>query len=285
MSSRRVIRYGFVPAILAVCLVSAVGAVHANSPSSVAVSTGPTKGHANRGALDITPRFVPSPQAETFVPVTPCRLLDTRVSHHRVTAKTVHSYYVSNATRVKAQGGNRGGCNIPTTATALSLTIGAISPRAGGWLTAWPSGAAQPKAYALRMNTNASASAGLTVGVRPGASPALSIYLDSTAAVDLTIDVYGYYEPQTHLIILADGTVWFGNNTHVVSVSHSGTGNYTLAFDRSLDGCNVLTTSNYQRDVQAVGSWGASTLGVSTSHEVAGVFTAADEAFQVFVVC
>ncbi|MGH3508929.1 MAG: hypothetical protein ACRDPI_01715 [Nocardioidaceae bacterium] len=47
----------------------------------------------------------------------------------------------------------------------------------------------------------------------------------------------------------------------------------------------ILTTDNGQAEVQAVGSWGGSTLTVTTSHESGGVHTATDEGFQIFVVC
>jgi hypothetical protein len=98
--------------------------------------------------------------------------------------------------------------------------------------------------------------------------------------------VYGYYEPQTHLIILADATVWYGMNTHLTAVSHTpNSGFYELTFDRSLDGCNILTSSNDARDVQAVAAWGGPTLDVSTSHEAGGVFTTADESFQLLIAC
>ena len=90
-------------------------------------------------------------------------------------------------------------------------------------------------------------------------------------ATQVVLDVTGYYNTQTHLIILADGTAWYGSRPHLTSLVHDpNSGLYELTFDRSLDGCNVLTTSNDQRDVQAVGAWGGSTLDVSTSHEVGG---------------
>lgn len=244
----------------------------------------PTQASAAQPA-DVSPTFVPSPQSQTYVPLTPCRIVDTRVAGGKISAHQTRSFAVSGDTGFPAQGGHSSGCGIPTTATAVSISIIAVSPTSGGYLTAWPAGAAQPLASVLNFGSGASTNTGLTVSIT-SADPALSVYLGSAAAVDVVIDVYGYYEPQTHLIILADGTVWYGNGTHVTGVTHtSGSGFYNLTFDRSLAGCNVLTTDNDNQNVRVAASWGGISIAVNTFVRSGSSFTSADESFQVFVAC
>src|SRR4051794_9493276 len=56
-----------------------------------------------------------------FVPVTPCRVIDTRLAGGKVNANEVRSYRIAGTTGFEAQGGHAGGCGIP---------LGASSPEA-----------------------------------------------------------------------------------------------------------------------------------------------------------
>lgn len=258
-------------------------------------STGPsTTGPSGQAAPQAVPlvtntdpvaTFVPQPQGETFVPITPCRIVDTRAAGGKIAAGGTRSFHVRGSTGFAAQGGNSTGCGIPASAAAISASLTASQPDGAGYLRAWPNGQSAPNTTMLNYPA---AGVGDTTGATillGGGSFDITVGIFDHAA-QVIIDVTGYYEPQMHLIILADGTVWYGNATHLTEVIHTtGTGSYSLVFDRSLAGCNVLTTSNDQRDVQAIGSWGGTTLTVSTSHESAGVFTQTDESFQVFVIC
>lgn len=233
------------------------------------------------------PTFQPSPASTVYVPITPCRILDTRlITGGKLGDGTTRSYMVAGSTGFAAQGGNPAGCGIPTNATAISVGLTANGPTANGYLRAWPSAiATEPTATVLTYLKGPGNISTPTLSITPGVAKGITVR-NHVATIDLVIDVTGYYVTQTHLIILADGTVWYGTNGHLKSLTHNpNSGLYELTFDRSLDGCNVLTSSNDARDVQAVGSWGGSTLDVSTSHEAAGVFSAADESFQLFIAC
>jgi hypothetical protein len=75
-----------------------------------------------------------------FVPVAPCRIVDTRVAGGPLVPGTPRSFVVagSNATLFGAQGGNTSGCSVPAgTATAAFVNVVAASPAGPGNLQAW----------------------------------------------------------------------------------------------------------------------------------------------------
>ncbi len=74
----------------------------------------------------------PSPSPVQFVPVTPCRLVDTRQTHDPIQGGTFQFFVIPQL----------GGCNIPTTA-AYSLNVTVVPQERGlGYLTIWPAGRA-----------------------------------------------------------------------------------------------------------------------------------------------
>lgn len=277
-------------ALLAATAMFAGGMVvaHAADPGG-GNNTGPAGGdraltQAVPNAVPV-PAFAPNPQSQVFHTVAPCRIVDTRLAGGRLTKGTSRDFVVSGNTGFAAQGGAAAGCGIPTTATAVSFSIVAVNPSTSGYLTAWPVGVTRPLASVLNYVKGTTANTGQMVSIKSGANPALSVYSGS-GTVDVVIDVYGYVEPQTHLIILADGRVWYGNATHATNLIHTaGSGSYTLTFDRSLTGCNVIATDNGDQTVRAAPGWGGNSLTVTTYKESGGTFTQGDQSFQIFIAC
>jgi hypothetical protein len=230
--------------------------------------------------------FQPSPAQTAFVPITPCRVVDTRNSTAgKVAAGSTRAFHVRGATGFTAQGGKSVGCGIPATATAVSFSMTATQTAGSGYLRAWPYGYAQPTATLLNYPAT---SGGITSGavVQLGGG-AYDLNVEAFGhATHVVIDVTGYYSTQLHLIILADGTVWYGNSGDVVSLQHTtGSGVYALVVDRSTAGCNVLTSDNDQVTVHVSGSWGGNTISVNTYALSGGSYAAADESFQLYLIC
>ena len=254
-------------------------------------STGPgtsgSPGHAAAVATTNTapvPTFQPSPAGSIFVPITPCRIIDTRVAGGKIAAGSTRNFQIRGTTGFAAQGGPASGCGIPASASAVTGALTATQTAGVGFLRAGPYGRSALATVLNYPATTGGITSETTLALGAGAA-SISIKANGHAT-HVVLDVTGYYNSQIHLIILADGTVWYGTGAHLTSLVHDpNSGLYELTFDRSLDGCNVLTTSNDQRDVQAVGAWGGSTLDVSTSHEAGGVFTSQDESFQLSVIC
>lgn len=138
--------------------------------------------------IDIVGIFVYSPgPGGGFVPVTPCRVADTRQGNPPLGGPSLGA---GEARQFPVVSGN---CNIPSSAQAYSLNITAVPHDALGYLTAWPTGQAQPLVSTLNAPTGAvTANAAI---VPAGTNGDISIYV--TDAADLVIDINGYFAPST----------------------------------------------------------------------------------------
>jgi uncharacterized repeat protein (TIGR01451 family) len=120
-----------------------------------------------------------------FVPVTPCRIADTRGAIGPLGGPTA----AGGSTRsflIPASS-----CGIPLTAAAYSLNVTVIPQQTLGYLTIWPTGAQQPTVSTLnsidgRIKANAAI-------VPAGAGGAVSVYV--TDSTDVILDINGYFLP------------------------------------------------------------------------------------------
>ena len=128
--------------------------------------------------------------ASSFVPITPCRLFDTRPGDDNVGGRgaplgpgDVHTVTATGAS---------GHCNLPSSATAAVLNVVAINPSASSYLTVFPAGQPRPTASSLNW----------TAGQAPtpnAVTAALSddgkvSFFNLAGSVDIAADVVGYYQ-------------------------------------------------------------------------------------------
>ncbi|MCB0971199.1 MAG: tandem-95 repeat protein, partial [Acidimicrobiales bacterium] len=74
-----------------------------------------------------------------YVPITPCRVVDTRVSGGALGDREIRDYAVSGSGGAFAgQGGQANGCGIPEGALAVEASVTAVSPADSGFFRAWP---------------------------------------------------------------------------------------------------------------------------------------------------
>ncbi len=116
--------------------------------------------------------------AVQFVPVAPCRLIDTRSNGGPLQGGQFHSFNVPAL----------GGCNIPSTAAAFSLNVTVVPQGDLGYLTIWPTGEDQPVVSTLnspdgRVKANAAI-------VPAGYQGNVNVYVSNTTNVILDIDGY-----------------------------------------------------------------------------------------------
>jgi hypothetical protein len=135
--------------------------------------------------LDVSGYFVPATQntALAFYPLTPCRVLDTRIA-----AQGPALGYEE--TRTVAVTGSS--CNVPATAQAYSLNLTVVPATALSYLTAWPAGQKKPLASNLNATHDVTANAAI---VPAGSNGAIAVY--ATDATDLVVDINGYFAPPT----------------------------------------------------------------------------------------
>jgi hypothetical protein len=121
----------------------------------------------------------------TYVPVTPKRVLDTRVPIGVAAAGKVsagHSIAVNVVSGVS-------GAPAASTITAVVLNVTVTQPTAGGFVSAYPDGTAVPKSSNLNFSTNETVPNLTTVMI--GLDGKVDLY--TTATTHLVADVEGYY--------------------------------------------------------------------------------------------
>ena len=100
---------------------SALGSTGGDStgpgPSGPAGHAAPAVATTNTAPV---PTFQPSPAGSIFVPITPCRIADTRLGGGIVTGSSTRSFYVAGTVGFAPQGGKSGGCGVPLGATAVT---------------------------------------------------------------------------------------------------------------------------------------------------------------------
>lgn len=127
-------------------------------------------------------------QAMQFVPIAPCRVLDTRQGSP-IQGGTAQSFNL-------ALLGQAVGCQQSLSpATAFSLNVTVLPHGYLGYLTIWPTGQTQP-VISLMNSHDGRNKADATIVLGGGANHnSVSIYVTNTA--DVLIDVDGYFEPAT----------------------------------------------------------------------------------------
>jgi uncharacterized repeat protein (TIGR03803 family) len=113
-----------------------------------------------------------------LVPVTPCRLVDTRNSGGPISGGTSRSFTVPQL----------GSCGIPASAAAYSLNVTVVPSGPLGYLTIWPEGEIQP--YTSTMNSS-DGRIKANAAIVPAGNNAVSVYVSNTTNVIL--DINGYF--------------------------------------------------------------------------------------------
>jgi hypothetical protein len=133
-----------------------------------------------------------------FVPVTPCRIIDTRIAGGVIAANTTRSFDVTSASNYTAQGGDATNCGVGAVgafaAAAINFTV--VTPSAAGYITAFPYLATQPLAATVNYVAGDIRGNFAIVKLDQGASSVeLSVY--TFAQTHLVADIVGYFiEPQ-----------------------------------------------------------------------------------------
>jgi len=116
-----------------------------------------------------------------FVPVTPCRLVDTRPQNGG-------SGPIPGGSSANFAVPQLGGCNIPGSASAYSLNVTVVPNSVLGYLSIWPTGEDQP--FVSTMNSLDGRVKANAAIVPAGISGAVSVFVSNTSNVVLDIDGY-----------------------------------------------------------------------------------------------
>lgn len=142
-------------------------------------------------ARSITATFTAIPLGgggQRFVPVTPCRIMDTRAGQGTAGAFGPPALAAGGVRTVPIP---TSPCGIPGAAQAYSLNITVVPARTLSYLTIWPTGQAQPLVSTLNsFQGEIVANAAI---VPAGTNGAVNVFV--TDAADVIIDINGYFAP------------------------------------------------------------------------------------------
>ncbi len=127
-----------------------------------------------------------------YTPVTPCRIVDTRQVARRLAAGVADTFDGYSASSFAAQGGAPSNCAIPAGASALAVTATAVAPADLGFIKLWPANATEPFASTVNYDPGTQNIATGAIVPVDGAN-ANRFNAKSPAAVDLVVDVVGYF--------------------------------------------------------------------------------------------
>ncbi len=129
--------------------------------------------------------------ASEFVPITPCRLADTRFGSDNVGTRSTPVR--ANESVPFAVWGANGQCAIPASATGIATNVTAVNPTAASYLTVYPGDAERPLASNLNVSAGSLPTPNqVTVGL--SATGGIRVY-NLSGTVDVLIDIVGYYQP------------------------------------------------------------------------------------------
>ena len=131
----------------------------------------------------------------TFTPITPCRIVDTRVSGGAIPANTSRNFRGVNSANFTAQGGSATDCGtLGLSASALALNVTAVTPAGAGYATVWPFGQTQPLASSVNYTANAVVANGVITPI-PNPLQASDFSLFTFAQSHYVVDIVGYFAP------------------------------------------------------------------------------------------
>jgi hypothetical protein len=128
----------------------------------------------------------PGDSDSTFVPITPCRLSDTR-PEFKVNTQTA---FTAGQSQTYAAHGTNGNCTLPVEAVGLSLNVTALNATAPTFVTVWPEGTLPVTSSLNQVPGQTPTPNAVTIKLAADGS-FMAYNLDGT--LDVIVDVTGYY--------------------------------------------------------------------------------------------
>jgi hypothetical protein len=261
-------------AVLVVVAAASALTTAALADSTPATSTDHIRAHT-------APVYQPTAEMH-FVPVPPCRIVDTRPGT-KLGVGAQRAFNVTGTTGFSGQGGNSSGCGIPAGATAVAVNLLSFGATHAGFVRAWANGASEPATAVLAYPRSVTASGGATIAIA-ATEPSLRVH-NYQGATDLTIGVTGYYVKPLAGFISPSGSPYSGSS-RILSAAHIATGLYEVQFDRNIRYCAAQATAYVSNYFASVSTWFD-----STRPDTARVYlwnnagTAVDQYFYISVEC
>jgi hypothetical protein len=185
-----------------------------------------------------------------YNPVTPCRIIDTRIVGGAIGAGGIRSFVATGLSFI-GQGGVVGGCGIPFgPATAVVINFVAVSPSGAGDLRVWPFGQGAPLASIINYVPGANVANGVPIAIcNPavfGCGEDITVQSDA-ASVQIVADVQGFFSrPSAPVsqnlaaVVTAAGGLVSGQSFRATAASLLVSSFYQVDFDRDITNCSYV---------------------------------------------
>ena len=128
-----------------------------------------------------------------YIPLVPCRIVDTRIAGGKIVARTGRNYLVSGSSGDIVSQGGTGDCGVPSDAQAVVLNITSNQPSNEGFFSVYPYNSPLPNATILNFTANQTiANSTVSAICQPACLSDITIYSSSTT--HLIVDVVGYMQ-------------------------------------------------------------------------------------------
>jgi hypothetical protein len=256
MLNRRVLG-GFI--VVAMVLAAALPAAAVDIPlknwSAPATWTAPASSGSGRTALALS-----QGPAVPFIPVAPCRVMDTRGLGQTGAFGT--PTIPANGTRTVPIPTHPTCTGIPSPvfAYSLNLTVTNTGSGAGGYLQVWPTGAAQPTSSNLNYPGVGATVANAAV-VQAGTSGSINVF-SANASADVIIDINGYYTWNASNSEFGSFAVTTSQNLGYAILGLNSQANGTGVWGQANNGTGAIGVKG--QSTPGIGVLGASTSNVGT---------------------
>jgi hypothetical protein len=146
------------------------------------------------GSLMSASASIDSGDRSVYVPITPCRVMDTRPAPDNVGARTTP--LAAQETHTISVLGANGQCTIPLDASGVAMNVTAVNPTDASYLTIFPADATKPLAssvnwVAMQGATPNSVTSDVSVDGKVS-------FFNNAGNVDVIADVVGYFVDHNH---------------------------------------------------------------------------------------
>lgn len=240
---KRQLRFGIVALGAVLALLGGINVASGSGLQGVPDPAGPP----DPPPLPVSAEALPPARAELlFVPIDPCRIIDTREGGGALVGDVVRSFFITGTTGFVPQGGKSGGCGIPAGAKSITFSITSTNTVRDGRVVTFPTGSTTPNSTTLTYHSGEKDTSSGTVKL--GTNGKMSVR-NFGATTDLVVDVAGYYVEQIEGMVAPSGSIYSGTSRIVSAVKNSA-GNFTVTVDTDVTYCST-TVTGYAGNVYA----------------------------------
>ena len=187
----------------------------------------------------------------TYTPITPCRIIDTRVAGGVIPANSERSFKGVNSANFTAQGGSATDCGtLGLSASALVLNVTVVTPGQAGFTTVYPFGVTRPLAASVNYTAGAVVNNSVVTPI-PNPLQANDFTIYTFGQSHYVVDIVGYFAPAqatqlectetfTSTNVAANATFDFPIQNCPVGYALTGAGCRTPGFSQADWGINGL---------------------------------------------